>query len=107
MTEDQRPLGITEVGGLAAVGVGHLGGLLDVGDQVLPGGGEALVRLRLGTALHQRLNHASRGHLLTATVEDLLLQLSDQGIGLVAEFDRELRHKREQLFLRSSTAISG
>ena len=106
MAEDQHPLGIADVGRLAAVGIGELGGLLNVRDQVFPGGGEALVGLRLGTALHQSLNHARSRNFLAAAIEDLLLKLSDQGIRLIAQLDRELRHAGNDVYLRSSTAIS-
>ena len=96
MAEHQRPLLIGERGGLAAMGVSQLGGFFDVLDQIGPGGGEPLVGLRLCAAFDQRLNDAGGRDLLAATVEDLLLQLSDQGISLVAELDGELRHDAEK-----------
>ena len=75
------------------MGIGHLRRLLNVSDQVFPGGREALVGLGLGAALNEGLHHTSGRYLLAATVEDLFLELGDQGIGLVAELDGELRHK--------------
>jgi len=96
VAEHQRPLLIRERGRLAAMGVGKLGGFFDVLDQIGPGGGEPLVGLRLCAAFDQRLNDAGGRDLLAATVEDLLLQLSDQGISLVAELDGELRHDAEK-----------
>ena len=74
------------------MGIRQLGGLFDVLDQVGPGGGEPLVGLRLCAAFDQSLHDTCSRDLLAATVEDLLLQLSDQGISLVAELDGELRH---------------
>ena len=74
------------------MGIGQLGRFLNVLDQIGPGGGEAFVRLRLGAAFHKGLHNAGGRDLLATTVEDLLLKLSDQGIRLVAELDRELRH---------------
>ena len=73
--------------------MGHPRRLLDVGDQIAPGGREALVGLGFGSTFHQGLDHASRRYLLTPPVEDLFLELGDQGVGLVAERDRELRHR--------------
>ena len=96
MAEHKSPLLIGERGGLAAVGVSELGGFFDVLDQIGPGGGEPLVGLRLGAAFDQGLNDAGGRNLFAATVEDLLLQLSDQGISLVAELDGELRHDAEK-----------
>ena len=78
------------------MGVGKLGRFFDVLDQIGPGGGEAFVRLGLGAAFHQGLHHAGGRDLLATTVEDLFLELSDQGIRLVAELDRELRHHAEE-----------
>ena len=83
--------------------IGQLGGLLDIGDQVFPRGGEALIRLRFRTALHKGFHHPRGGHLLAAAIEDLLLKLSQQGIRLVAELDRELRHTDSNVYLRGST----
>jgi hypothetical protein len=93
MRQDDRPFGIAEIGGLGTMGIGDLGGLLDVGDQVVPGGSETLVGLGLGTAFHQGLDHASGGDLLATAIEDLLLKLGDESISLVAELDCELRHE--------------
>ena len=78
------------------MGIGQLGRLLDVLDQIDPGGGEAFVGLGLGTAFHQGLHHAGGRDLLAPTVEDLLLELGDQGIRLIAELNRELRHHAEE-----------
>ena len=92
MTQHQGPLLITEGGWLAAMGVGELGRLFNVLDQIRPGRGKTLVRLRFCSALHQGLHDSSSRNLLAPTIENLLLKLSDQGIGLVAELDRELLH---------------
>ena len=96
MAEHQRPLLICKRGRLAAVGVGKLGGFFDVLNQIGPGRSEPLVGLRLCAAFDQGLDDAGGRDLLAATVEDLLLQLSDQGISLVAELDGELRHDAEK-----------
>ena len=74
------------------MGIGELGRLLDVLDQIRPGGGKTLVGLRFRAAFHQGLHNTCSRNLLAPAIEDLLLKLSDQGIGLVAELDRELRH---------------
>ena len=74
------------------MGIGQLGCLLDVLDQIRPRRGKTLVRLRFRSALHQGLHDPSSRNLLAPAIENLLLKLSDQGIGLVAELDRELRH---------------
>ena len=74
------------------MGLGDLGGLLDVGDQILPGGGETLVGVGSGTTFQQGFDHAGSGDLLATTIEDLLLKLGDESISLIAELDRELRH---------------
>ena len=92
MAQHKRPLLIAEGRRLAPVGVGQLGRLLDVLDQIRPGCGKALVGLGFRTAFHQGLHNPRRRNLFAPAIEDLLLKLSDQGIGLVAELDRELRH---------------
>ncbi len=74
------------------MGLGDLGGLLDVGEEILPGGGEALVRLGFGSTFDQGFDNPFGGDLFAATVEDLLLKLGDQRISFVADADGELRH---------------
>ena len=69
------------------MGIGELGSLFDVLNQVDPGGREALVGLRTSPALHQGLNNAGGGDLLTTSIENFLLQLSDQSISFVAQLD--------------------
>ncbi|WP_063394978.1 hypothetical protein [Prochlorococcus marinus] len=69
------------------MGIGELGSLFDVLDQIDPGRRKALVRLRLGTAFDQGFHHSSCADLLTATIKDLLLKLCDQSIGFNAELD--------------------
>ncbi len=83
--------------------VRHLCGLLNVFDQVLPGCRKALVSLRLRSAFNQGLNNACRGDFLATTIENLSLQLSDQGIGLVAELDAVTRHRLSDIYLTCST----
>ena len=60
MGEHQGPFFVAEVGRFGAVGMGHSRRLFDVGDQIAPGGGEALVRLRLGATFDQGFDHAGR-----------------------------------------------
>jgi len=93
MTEDKGPLLITEVGGLGAMGLGDLRCPLNVSDEILPGGGKALVGLGFGAAFEQCCHYALGGDLFAPTVEDLLLKLGDQGIRLIADRDGELRHE--------------
>ena len=93
MGEDQGPLLIADGGRLGAVLVGDRGSLLNVVDQIAPGGGEAFVGLGFRTALQQGLHDTGSGNLLAASVEDLLLQLGNQGLSLAAELNRELGHR--------------
>ena len=74
------------------MGIRHLGGLLDIGDQVLPRRGKTFVGLGFGATFDQRLDHTRGGDLLATAIEDLLLKLGDESISLIAELDRELRH---------------
>ena len=76
------------------MGLGHLGRLLNVGDQILPGGGKALIGLGFGAAFDQGFDHALGTHLFATPLEDLLLQLGNQGIALFADLDGELRHRK-------------
>ena len=69
------------------MGIGELGSLFDVLDQIGPGSRKALVRLRLGTAFNQGFHYSSCADFLTATIKDLLLKLCDQSIGFDAELD--------------------
>ena len=69
------------------MGVGKLGRFFDVLDQIYPRGRESLVGLRTGTAFNQRFHNPCGRDLLTATVEDLFLKLSDESIGFVAQLD--------------------
>ncbi|KZR74236.1 hypothetical protein [Prochlorococcus marinus] len=69
------------------MGIGELGSLFDVLDQIGPGSRKALVRLRLGTAFDQGFNHSSCADLLTATIKDLLLKLCNKSIGFNAKPD--------------------
>ena len=55
----------------------QLGRLFNVLDQIDPRGGETLVGLGASTTLNERLDNTSSGDLLSASIEDLLLQLSD------------------------------
>ena len=57
--------------------IGKLGCLFNVLDQIDPGGGETLVGLRARTTLNESFDNAGSGDLLSPSVEDLLLQLSD------------------------------
>ncbi|WP_052039613.1 MULTISPECIES: hypothetical protein [unclassified Prochlorococcus] len=66
------------------MGIGELGSLFDVLDQIGPGGRKTLIRLRLGTAFNQGFHYPSCTHLLTATIKDLLLKLCDKSIGFNA-----------------------
>ena len=50
------------------MGIGELGSLFDVLDQIGPGSRKALVRLRLGTAFNQGFHDSSCADLLTATI---------------------------------------
>ena len=77
MAEHQGPFLITEGGGFAAMGIGQLGRLLDVLDQIRPGRGKTLVGLRFRAAFHQGLHNTCSRNLLTPAIEDLLLKLSD------------------------------
>ncbi len=92
MTQNKRPFLIGEAGRLAAMGIGQLGCLLDVLDQIGPGGGEAFIGLRFRTTLDKSFHDTGSRDFLAATVEDFLLQLGNQGISLVAQLDGELRH---------------
>ena len=74
------------------MGLGDLGGLLNVSEEILPRGGEALVRLGFGSTFDQGFDHPFGGDLFPATVEDLLLKLGDQRISFVADGDGQLRH---------------
>ena len=74
------------------MGIGQLGGLLDVFNQVGPGRGKPLVGLRLSTTLHKGFDDPCSSDLFAASVEDFLLKLSNQSISLIAELDRDLRH---------------
>ena len=74
------------------MGLGDLRCLLDIRDEIFPGGGEALVRLGLGATLKKGRHHTLSGDFLASTVEDLLLQLGNQGVSLIADRDGELRH---------------
>ena len=87
MAQHHGPFLIAEIAGLAAVLIGQLGGLFNINDKVFPRGGKTLIALRLCGALHQSLNHSRGGHLLTATIKDLFLELSNQRESLVAELD--------------------
>ena len=84
----------------------QFGRFLDVFDQVGPGRGKALIRLGACTTFHQRLHHAGSGDLLAPSIEDLLLQLRDQGIGLVTQLNRELRHRTTDVYLLCSIQVS-
>jgi hypothetical protein len=99
MTEDKSPLLITQVGGFGAMGLGDLRCPLNVSDEILPGGGKALIGLGFGTAFEQCCHNTLGGDLFAPTVEDLLLKLGDQGIRLVADRDGELRHGRSTSLL--------
>ena len=57
--------------------IGKLGCLFNVLDQIDPGGGETLVGLRARTTLNESFDNAGSGDLLSPSIEDLLLQLSD------------------------------
>lgn len=103
MAQDHGPFGIAQRRRFAAMGIRQLGGLFDVLNQIHPGSGKALVRLRSGTAFNKGFNNASSGDFFTATIEDLLLQLSDQGIGLIGQLDRQLRHRKSNIYLICST----
>ena len=92
MGQHQRPFLIAEIGRLGSVGSGDAGRFFDIRDQILPGGGEALIRLRLSSTFQHGFDHSFRRHLLATTIEDLLLKLNDECISLVAELDGELRH---------------
>ena len=87
------------------MGIGELGSLFDVLDQIGPGSRKALVRLRLGTAFNQSFHHSSGADLLTATIKDLLLKLCDQSIGFNAELDGELRHLGKDNYLICSIPL--
>ena len=95
MTQHKSPLFVAEGGGLAAMGIGQLGGFLDVLDQIGPGRGEALIGLGFCSALNQSFDHPSCRYFFAAAVEDLFLKLSDQGISLIAQLDGELRHRTD------------
>ena len=85
------------------MGVGQLGGLFDVLNQIDPGGGKAFIRLRSSPTFHQGFDNTSGRDFFAATIEDLLLQLSDQGIGLIGQLDRQLRlHKSITCLICSS-----
>ncbi|MCT0198417.1 hypothetical protein KQ313_01780 [Synechococcus sp. CS-1325] len=73
--------------------VGDLSGLLDVIDQISPGGCEALIRLGLRPTFKQGFDDPGCGDLLAAAVENLLLELRNQCLGLAAELNRELSHR--------------
>ena len=66
---------------------GQLCRLLNVFNQIDPRGRKALIGLRPSTAFNQGLNNPSCGDLLTTTIKDLLLQLRDQSIRLIAQLD--------------------
>ena len=83
--------------------IGKLGGLLNVFDQIRPGRGEPFVGLRPRTAFHQRFHNTGSRHFFTAPIEDLLLKLRDQGVGLIGQLDRQLRHQINNLYLICST----
>ena len=85
------------------MGIGQLGGLFDVLDQIDPGGRKTLVRLRSGTAFDEGFDNAGGSDFFAATIKDLLLQLSDQGIGLIGQLDRQLRHRESNIYLICST----
>ena len=77
MAAHHHPLYIRQCRRLAAMRIGKLGRLFDVLDQIDPGGGETLVGLRASTTLNKSLDNAGSGDLLSPSIEDLLLQLSD------------------------------
>ena len=77
MAEHHHPLFISQYRRLAAMGIGKLGRLFDVMDQIDPRGGETLVGLRASTTLYKSLDYTGSGDLLSPSIEDLLLQLSD------------------------------
>ena len=77
MAEHHHPLFISQYRRLAAMRIGKLGRLFDVMDQIDPRGGETLVGLRASTTLNQSLDNTGSGDLLSPSIEDLLLQLSD------------------------------
>ena len=103
MAQHHGPLRIGERGRLTAMGVSQLGGLLNVLDQIGPRRGEAFIGLGASPTFHQGFHHTSSRHFLTAPVEDLLLKLSDQGIGLIGQLDRQLRHQKSNIYLICST----
>lgn len=72
VAQHHRPLGIGEIGWLSPMGIGNLGRLLNVDDQVFPGGCEPLVGLGFRPTLHQGFDNASDRHLLAAAIEDFL-----------------------------------
>jgi len=88
------------------MGVSQFGCFLDVGNEVFPGGREALVGLRLGTAFNQGFDNPSGGDFFAPAVEDLLLELSDQSISFIAQLDGELRHASKDVYLMSNTLVS-
>ncbi|MEB3304697.1 MAG: hypothetical protein VKL58_00620 [Cyanobacteriota bacterium] len=72
------------------MGLSDLRCLLDIRDQIFPGRGEALVGLGFGPTLEKSSHHSLSGNFLAPAVEDLLLQLSNQGVSLIADRDGEL-----------------
>lgn len=88
------------------MGIGQLCRFFNVLDQIGPGRGKTLVGLRACTTFNQCFHHASGRDLLPASVENLLLKLRDQGIGLIGQLDRQLRHQFRNLYLICSTWFS-
>ena len=77
MAEHHHPLFISQYRRLAAMRIGKLGRLFDVMNQIDPRGGETLVGLRASTTLYKSLDYTGSSDLLSPSIEDLLLQLSD------------------------------
>ena len=77
MAEHHHPFFIRQCRRLAAMRIGKLGRLFNVLDQIDPRGGETLVGLRASTTLNKSLDNTGSGDLLSPSIEDLLLQLSD------------------------------
>ena len=78
------------------MGIGNLGRLLDIGDQIFPGGCKALIGLGFGATFHQGFNHTGCRNLLATSIEDFFLKLGNQGQSLIAELDGELSHGKRQ-----------
>ena len=69
------------------MGIGQLGSLFNVLNEIDPGGRETLVGLRASPAFDQRLDDTGGGDLLATAIENFFLQLSDQSVSFVAQFD--------------------